>query len=105
MYLLIFQRYVDGGLSDNLPILNEHTVTVSPFAGENDICPKDNVANFAHVNLANTSLQMSGKNLYRLTRTLFPCKPEILSDMCKQGFDDCLKFLQRNGKKLYCTCI
>ncbi|XP_076116296.1 patatin-like phospholipase domain-containing protein 2 [Mytilus galloprovincialis] len=89
-------RYVDGGLSDNLPVLDENTVTVSPFAGESDICPSDEVANDAHIHLANTSVQLSGKNLYRITRILFPCKPELLSDMCKHGFDDCLRFLQRN---------
>lgn len=34
-------RYMDGGLSDNLLVLDEHTVTVSPFCGESDICPRD----------------------------------------------------------------
>ena len=31
----------DGGYSDNLPILDGHTVTVSPFCGSSDICPQD----------------------------------------------------------------
>ncbi|KAK3101266.1 hypothetical protein FSP39_002246 [Pinctada imbricata] len=90
-------RYVDGGLSDNLPILNEDTVTVSPFSGESDICPSDVSSNFEHIILANTSMQCTSQNLYRLSRALFPPHPETLSDMCKQGFDDCLKFLQRNN--------
>lgn len=34
-------RYMDGGLSDNLLVLDEHTITVSPFCGESDICPRD----------------------------------------------------------------
>lgn len=33
-------RYMDGGLSDNLLVLDEHTITVSPFCGESDICRK-----------------------------------------------------------------
>lgn len=89
-------RYVDGGLSDNIPQINSQTVTVSPFCGESDICPRDNSANFMHIHLANTSFQCSGYNLYRMSRALFPPHPEILSDMCKEGFDDCLKFLQSN---------
>lgn len=90
-------RYVDGGLSDNLPILNDETITVSPFAGESDICPSDNSANFEHVILANTSMQLTSRNLYRISRALFPPHPSILSDMCTEGFDDCLKFLQKNN--------
>ncbi|XP_078332618.1 patatin-like phospholipase domain-containing protein 4 isoform X2 [Crassostrea virginica] len=90
-------RYVDGGLSDNLPILNDETITVSPFAGESDICPLDNSANFEHVILANTSMQLTTRNLYRISRALFPPHPSILSDMCTEGFDDCLKFLQKNN--------
>lgn len=90
-------RYVDGGLSDNLPRFDEDTITISPFAGESDICPKDDSNNFAHVHLANTSMQLSSWNLYRISRALFPPHPEILSDMCKQGFDDCLNFLQKNN--------
>ncbi|XP_013421717.1 patatin-like phospholipase domain-containing protein 2 [Lingula anatina] len=90
-------RYVDGVLTDNLPVFDENTVTVSPFCGETDICPDDNSANFLHINLANTSLQCSSNNLYRISRSLFPPHPEVLSEMCRQGFDDALKYLQRNA--------
>ena len=31
----------DGGFSDNLPLLDCETVTVSPFSGCADICPLD----------------------------------------------------------------
>ena len=33
--------FLDGGYSANLPILDGHTVTVSPFCGSSDICPQD----------------------------------------------------------------
>ncbi|ESO97529.1 hypothetical protein LOTGIDRAFT_104376 [Lottia gigantea] len=91
------ERYVDGGLSDNLPILDEHTITVAPFAGESDICPKDPSSNFLHINIVNTSMQCSAKNLYRMSHALFPPDPEELSNMCRQGFDDTLVFLQQNS--------
>ena len=32
---------IDGGYSNNVPIINRETVTVSPFSGGADICPPD----------------------------------------------------------------
>uniref|UniRef100_A0A0A9W8S5 triacylglycerol lipase n=1 Tax=Lygus hesperus TaxID=30085 RepID=A0A0A9W8S5_LYGHE len=90
------ERYIDGGFSNNLPLLDEHTITVSPFCGESDICPRDESSQLFHMNVANTSIALSKQNIYRFARILWPPKPEILSNMCKQGFDDTLRFLQRN---------
>ncbi|KAF2905969.1 hypothetical protein ILUMI_00200 [Ignelater luminosus] len=90
-------RYMDGGFSDNLPALDENTITVSPFCGETDICPRDDSSQLFHINVANTSIELSRHNIYRIARILFPPKPEILSNMCKQGFDDALRFLHRNN--------
>ncbi|XP_017775894.1 PREDICTED: patatin-like phospholipase domain-containing protein 2 isoform X2 [Nicrophorus vespilloides] len=90
-------RYMDGGFSDNLPTLDENTITVSPFCGESDICPRDDSMQLFHINVANTSIELSKHNIYRIARILFPPKPEILSNMCKQGFDDALRFLHRNN--------
>lgn len=42
-------RYMDGAFSDNLPTIDENTVTVSPFCGESDICPRDDTAQIFHV--------------------------------------------------------
>lgn len=95
-------RYMDGGFSDNLPTLDENTITVSPFCGESDICPRDISSQLFHVNLANTSIELSKQNMYRFAKILFPPKTEILSNMCKQGFDDALRFLHRNNM-LSCT--
>ncbi|KAM0725450.1 Patatin-like phospholipase domain-containing protein 2 [Formica fusca] len=95
-------RYMDGGFSDNLPTLDENTITVSPFCGESDICPRDISSQLFHVNLANTSIELSRQNIYRFTKILFPPKTETLSNMCKQGFDDALRFLHRNNM-LNCT--
>ncbi|EFN69552.1 Patatin-like phospholipase domain-containing protein 2 [Camponotus floridanus] len=95
-------RYMDGAFSDNLPTLDENTITVSPFCGESDICPRDISSQLFHVNLANTSIELSKQNIYRFTKILFPPKTEILSNMCKQGFDDALRFLHRNNM-LSCT--
>lgn len=98
-------RYIDGCYSNNLPILDENTVTVSPFCGESDICPRDNSYNLFQVNFANTSIELSPQNMYRLMRILFPPHPEILSEMCRQGFDDALRFLQTNNMIACTRCI
>ncbi|XP_023221513.1 patatin-like phospholipase domain-containing protein 2 [Centruroides sculpturatus] len=89
--------YIDGGFSNNQPILDENTITVSPFAGESDICPEDTSSNVLQLHMSNTSIAISVGNLYRFASTLFPPHPEILSQICQQGFDDALKFLQRNN--------
>lgn len=125
-------RYMDGAFSDNLPTLDENTVTVSPFGGESDICPRDDTAQIFHVsiwsmeasqlntfalpmlitfpsplqvNLANTSIEISKQNVYRFVRILFPPKLEILSNMCQQGFDDALHFLHRNNLISCTRCL
>jgi len=94
--------YIDGGFSNNLLILDDKTVTVSPFAGESDICPQDDTFNLLQVSLSNTSFSISPNNLYRLSHALLPPPPEVLSDLCEQGFADGIRFLQRM-KLISCT--
>uniref|UniRef100_A0A8C5MWU7 Patatin like phospholipase domain containing 2 n=1 Tax=Leptobrachium leishanense TaxID=445787 RepID=A0A8C5MWU7_9ANUR len=94
----LIQRYVDGGISDNLPQYGlKNTITVSPFSGESDICPRDGCTNIHELRVTNTSIQFNLSNLYRLSKALFPPEPEVLKDMCKQGYRDSLRFLKRNG--------
>ena len=88
-------HYIDGGFSDNLLILDDKTVTVSPFSGEADICPQDDFLNYLQVNISNTSFSISPNNLYRLSHALLPPEPEALSELCKQGFADGIRYLQR----------
>ncbi|KAM6173248.1 patatin-like phospholipase domain-containing protein 2 isoform 1-T2 [Erethizon dorsatum] len=91
-------RYVDGGISDNLPLYElKNTITVSPFSGESDICPQDSSTNIHELRVTNTSIQFNLRNLYRLSKALFPPEPMVLREMCKQGYRDSLRFLRRNG--------
>lgn len=87
--------YIDGGFSDNLLILDDKTITVSPFAGEYDICPRDNNSGLLQINISNTSMSVTPQNLYRLAHALLPSPPEVLSELCEQGFADGIKYLQR----------
>uniref|UniRef100_G1THC3 triacylglycerol lipase n=1 Tax=Oryctolagus cuniculus TaxID=9986 RepID=G1THC3_RABIT len=67
------ERYMDGGASDNVPCIDARTtITVSPFYGEHDICPKVKSTNFLHVNVTNLSLRLCLGNVYLMTRALFP---------------------------------
>nr|XP_054761773.1 LOW QUALITY PROTEIN: uncharacterized protein LOC129268222 [Lytechinus pictus] len=90
-------RYVDGGISDNLPIIDKNckTITVSPLSGEADICPKsDEFSDYLNVTISNTNVQITPSNLYRMCRALYPPEPAVLSRMCKQGFEDALLYLK-----------
>ncbi|XP_001355315.3 1-acylglycerol-3-phosphate O-acyltransferase Pnpla3 [Drosophila pseudoobscura] len=92
-------RYMDGAFSDNLPLLDEDTVTVSPFCGESDICPRDRSSHLFHLNInwANTCIRISRPNLRRMLRIVLPGRAEFLSSFCQQGYDDALYFLNRNN--------
>ncbi|KAM3609661.1 uncharacterized protein V6R79_018236 [Siganus canaliculatus] len=91
-------RYVDGGISDNLPLSElKNTITVSPFSGESDICPRDTSTNIHELRFTNTSIQFTLTNLYRVSRALFPPDPMVMKAMCKQGYEDALHFLKKNG--------
>ncbi|XP_060113474.1 1-acylglycerol-3-phosphate O-acyltransferase Pnpla3-like [Heteronotia binoei] len=91
-------RYMDGGISNNLPHYDsKNTITISPFSGECDICPKGNSPNFHEMNLTNTSIQFTLGNIYRLTQALFPPEPKVLGEICEQGYSDALRFLKENG--------
>uniref|UniRef100_A0A3Q3VRV0 Patatin-like phospholipase domain-containing protein 2 n=1 Tax=Mola mola TaxID=94237 RepID=A0A3Q3VRV0_MOLML len=95
-------RYVDGGISDNLPQYElKNTITVSPFSGESDICPRDTSTNMHELRFTNTSIQFTLSNLYRISRALFPPDPMVMEAMCKQGYKDALHFLKKNGKKTW----
>lgn len=90
---------MDGAFSDNLPLLDEHTVTVSPFCGESDICPRDRSPHILQLNLnwANTCIRLSRRNLRRMVRIVLPGRTDFMASFCQQGYDDALYFLRKNN--------
>ncbi|XP_062374008.1 patatin-like phospholipase domain containing 3 [Sardina pilchardus] len=91
-------RYVDGGISDNLPQAGQkNTISISPFSGESDICPRDGSSSFHELRLTNTSIQMNLQNMFRISRALFPPEPTVLAEMCQNGYKDAMRFLQDNN--------
>uniref|UniRef100_A0A8C6C8I6 Acylglycerol transacylase n=1 Tax=Monodon monoceros TaxID=40151 RepID=A0A8C6C8I6_MONMO len=91
-------RYVDGAVSDIIPFFDtKTTITVSPFYGESDICPKVKSTNFLHVDFTKLSVRLCSENLYLLTRVLFPADLKVLGELCFQGYLDTVRFLEENG--------
>ena len=104
-FVLLFlniQYYVDGAISDNLPqhFKEGETITVSPFSGESDICPRDTSSNDVHIELKNTSMQFTLHNFYRFSCALFPPHEDVMSDICRQGYRDTLRFLKEHCKSV-----
>lgn len=77
---------MDGGVSDNVPFFDaKTTITVSPFYGEYDICPKVTSTNFLHVDLTKLSLRLCSENVYLLMRALFPPDLKVSWGLCVLG--------------------
>ncbi|KAF7463275.1 hypothetical protein GHT09_010054 [Marmota monax] len=92
------QRYIDGALSNNLPFADcPSTITVSPFHGTVDICPRSTSASLHELNAFNASFQISTKNFFLGFISLIPPKPEVVADSCRQGYLDALRFLEARG--------
>uniref|UniRef100_A0A3P9ND75 triacylglycerol lipase n=1 Tax=Poecilia reticulata TaxID=8081 RepID=A0A3P9ND75_POERE len=93
------QYYVDGAVSDNLPRCQlGRTITISPYAGESDLCPRASTLTFHEVRFNNVSIQLNSENLYRVTSTFFPPEAEAMAEICQNGYMDALRFLQENGE-------
>lgn len=90
------QTWIDGGFTDSLPILPEgRTITVSPFAGPQDVCPLHRGHTNLHLKLANMNIMFSKENIIRLNRALFPPSAAQMREFCQEGYDDAVRFLKK----------
>lgn len=92
----------DGGYTDNVPKVHANTITVSPFSGDQDICPQDDseMAELLNLNLPtgpSTSIAISRENLVRFRMAMLPPSPEELLQVCRQGFEDAYRYLSSRG--------
>ena len=100
------QRYIDGGFTCNLILLNEHTITVAPFGGAADISPSDEKHTFNYVNVTNLEMELTAENIGRFARIFYPPNTkDVLSDLCKRGYDDTFKYLQKHNLLSCTTCL
>ncbi|XP_029929035.1 patatin-like phospholipase domain-containing protein 4 isoform X1 [Myripristis murdjan] len=92
------QKWIDGGFTDSLPIPPVgRTITVSPFAGPQDVCPLHRGSFNNHLRLANMSVMFSVENIIRLNQALFPPSPTRMQSLCQEGFDDAVRFLKKEA--------
>ncbi|XP_021102070.1 patatin-like phospholipase domain-containing protein 4 isoform X4 [Heterocephalus glaber] len=91
-------KWVDGGLTNSLPILPVgRTVTISPFCGRLDISPQDRGQLDLYMNIANQDIMLSLANLVRLNQALFPPSKRKMESLYRCGFNDTVKFLQKEN--------
>ncbi|KAM7404793.1 hypothetical protein PAMP_012106 [Pampus punctatissimus] len=92
-------HYVDGGFSKMQPVLPpacSHTLTVSPFSGEIDICPADTPCMWDMV-VSGTTLKGNMANSFRVINALYPMALETLEQAYHSGYKDAIHFLLSNG--------
>ncbi|XP_072513844.1 patatin-like phospholipase domain-containing protein 4 isoform X1 [Salminus brasiliensis] len=92
------QKWIDGGFTDSLPILPVgRTITVSPFSGSQDICPRHSGHRKLHLRLANMTVICSRDNIKRLNQALFPPPLPRMQAVHQEGYEDALRFLRTEG--------
>ncbi|XP_035943865.2 patatin-like phospholipase domain-containing protein 4 isoform X6 [Halichoerus grypus] len=92
------QTWVDGGLTNSLPILPVgRTVTISPFSGRLDISPRDRGQLDLYVSVTNQDIMLSVANLVRLSQALFPPSKRKMESLYQHGFDDAIQFLLKEN--------
>eukprot|EP00064_Thunnus_orientalis_P006708 superscaffoldBa00000713_g6726 len=88
-------HYVDGGFSSMQPLPCSHTLTVSPFSGETDICPADTPCMWDMV-VSGTTLKGNMANSFRIFNALYPMALETLEQAYHSGYKDAIHFLLSN---------
>ncbi|XP_004700705.1 patatin-like phospholipase domain-containing protein 5 [Echinops telfairi] len=92
------ERYFDGAISNNMPLEDKKsTITVAPFPGKQDICPQSPLAGMREPQTVRTKFQLYLRNALRVYYAIFPPSPEVVADICRQGYLDTLRFLERRG--------
>ncbi|XP_044143276.1 patatin-like phospholipase domain-containing protein 4 [Bufo gargarizans] len=89
------EKWFDGGFTNSLPVLpTGRTITVSPFCGRQDICPKDNGHFEWYFKIGKQQIKLSAANWERLREVLFPPSRAKFDLIFQDGFEDAVTFLQ-----------
>lgn len=89
------EKCIDGGFTNNLPIVHNPSITISPFEGIVDICPKSMSNKPRYVKVANEELALTVSNMSRFVRALFPPTAEGLENLYHAGYNDAQHFLKK----------
>ncbi|KAG9342651.1 hypothetical protein JZ751_016088 [Albula glossodonta] len=92
-------RYMDGALSNNQPQYElKNTITVAPFSGNCIICPRDEAFRLHTIRFCSASFHVNLLNVWRVARVFFPPEPQIMAEICQNGYKDGLQFLKENSE-------
>ncbi len=78
------QVYLDGGLSNNQPVLDERTIRVNPLASTSHITPRDGLKEVRKFRKAGVELELTAENARRLWRAAAPL--ENMDHLFQEGF-------------------
>lgn len=95
-------HYIDGGFTSIQPqqeVFSGCVLTVSPFAGEVDICPQDSGSSI-HVVISGASFNLSLANSVRFINALYPHDFESLDKAYHSGYRDAIHFLHNSDLDL-----
>ncbi|XP_069801550.1 patatin-like phospholipase domain-containing protein 4 isoform X3 [Dendropsophus ebraccatus] len=92
----LIKKWIDGGFTNSLPVLpTGRTITVSPFCGQQDVCPRDNGHFKLYFKICQQKIQLSASNFERLNQSLFPPTRAKMELIFQDGFEDAVNFLQK----------
>lgn len=83
------RKYIDGGMSNNMPLKGPFTISVNAFAGGFDICPEE-PNSYGPTSAFNQTIEMSADNFRKFFQALLP--PTDLDTYYAQGYDDAKKY-------------
>ncbi|XP_028850206.1 patatin-like phospholipase domain-containing protein 2 [Denticeps clupeoides] len=90
-------HYVDGGFTNIRPVQDSGcTITVSPFAGDTDICPCDGTKDFYELVMNDYNIQFTAINSFRLANALLPRNWMAIEEAYYNGYQDTMFYLQSN---------
>ncbi|CAM4682487.1 unnamed protein product [Leuciscus chuanchicus] len=92
------EHYMDGGFTNIQPLEDSSpTLTISPFAGNMDICPSDTSTVLCDAIIQKLFFQCSLTNFLRLVDAMFPRDWRILKKAFYSGYQDTVYFLQQSN--------
>ncbi len=88
---------MDGGMSNNQPVLDESTIRVNPFASDSDICPVDSEEPAKRFRKSNVDLDLTPENAERVWRAVWPIDEDKEKDeeekLYQQGYSLTEKYI------------
>ncbi|XP_025061807.1 patatin-like phospholipase domain-containing protein 1 [Alligator sinensis] len=90
-------RYTDGAFSSpEAAFYTKTMITVSGFALDNDICPRDKPGTFFSVYMLQQVFQISLENFHRLVCCIFSPSRLVMHEFFLKGYHDAGFYLERN---------